>query len=644
VIHFDLPLVKTNPNEIEQPGDARIISWDSKNDWAILEILGNPNSKLKPVTLVPSTAGVWGHKFRAFGFPANNDQGIWALGTLLEKNAFGWIQIQDTNDVKGYFIKPGFSGAPVWDETLAGVAGMIVAADSDPNRRVAYIIPIESLPIVSSTTKSMPEEKARQLRVFLCHSSNDKPIVREVYKKLALEDWIDPWLDEEKILYGQDWDMEIEKAVETSDAVIVFLSTGSITKEGYVQSELRFVLDIAREKPEGAIFVIPLRLDNCRPPRRLSAWQWGDYFPAEQREEKYQRLLKSLRIRYDQKFPDQFETPKEEKQDISKGETKKEPPPTPVNLNRIIPTNSVANPQPWSGLSVPSVYSFVGEMGSTAPHFYRKQDGHLAVLFADKKVTGEVFLIDKYAITCEQYCNFLNKLIKVRNDEYSAVTAGHVMVIDCLDRWKKSSSKEPPWLHAPKPFGITYHGESWQALPGSELLPITLVTWWGARLYSLWAHGEHTNPAADAFSYLPTNDQWLAAAQWDSTNRTRRHYPWGDDWNYLIVNFSGSYSGRNVTEADWELLWATNSLAFTKTRLVPVAELPQNISPVGCVQMIGNTWEWTSGPLEARMIIKGGCATSPMEHCDPMRENRWAVDKTQEYIGFRCCYPIRRIA
>jgi len=38
----------------------------------------------------------------------------------------------------------------------------------------------------------------RKLRVFLCHASQDKPIVRELYQRLLAEGWIDPWLDEEK--------------------------------------------------------------------------------------------------------------------------------------------------------------------------------------------------------------------------------------------------------------------------------------------------------------------------------------------------------------------------------------------------------------------------------------------------------------
>lgn len=138
--------------------------------------------------------------------------------------------------------------------------------------------------------------ESRKLRVFLCHASQDKPVVRELYQRLLAEGWIDPWLDQEKLLPGQDWDLEIEKAVESADAVIACLSSRSVSKEGYIQKELRFVLDIALEKPEGAIFVIPLRLDECEVPRRLRSWQYADYFP-ENRDSAYGRLIASLKER-----------------------------------------------------------------------------------------------------------------------------------------------------------------------------------------------------------------------------------------------------------------------------------------------------------------------------------------------------------
>jgi hypothetical protein len=136
----------------------------------------------------------------------------------------------------------------------------------------------------------------RKLRVFLCHASQDKPIVRDVYQRLLAEGWIDPWLDEEKLLPGQDWDMEIEKAVEAADTVVVCLSNNSVNKDGYVQKELRYILDIADEKTEEKIYIIPLRFDDCLRPRRLKKWQYVDFFPKPRKDWAYQRLIESMKL------------------------------------------------------------------------------------------------------------------------------------------------------------------------------------------------------------------------------------------------------------------------------------------------------------------------------------------------------------
>jgi hypothetical protein len=138
----------------------------------------------------------------------------------------------------------------------------------------------------------------RPLRVFLCHSSNDKPAVRELYQKLRAEAWIQPWLDEEELYPGQDWNMEIEKAIGETDVIIVCLSKGSTTKEGYVQKEIKTALDFSDYKPEGTVFIIPIRLEDCTPPNRLSKWQYADYFEG-QRQRALQRLLVSLKRRAD---------------------------------------------------------------------------------------------------------------------------------------------------------------------------------------------------------------------------------------------------------------------------------------------------------------------------------------------------------
>jgi outer membrane protein assembly factor BamD (BamD/ComL family) len=134
----------------------------------------------------------------------------------------------------------------------------------------------------------------RPLKVFLCHASGDKPQVRALYKRLIVEG-VDAWLDQEKLLPGQDWRVEIPRAVQESDVVVVCLSHNSITKEGYIQKEIRFALDAADEKPDGTIFLIPARIEDCPVPEKLGRWQWVDLFE----ENGYLRLLRSLQLRAD---------------------------------------------------------------------------------------------------------------------------------------------------------------------------------------------------------------------------------------------------------------------------------------------------------------------------------------------------------
>jgi len=158
----------------------------------------------------------------------------------------------------------------------------------------------------------MPEIK-RPLKVFLSYASQDKPVVRELSRRLASDGWIDPWIDEKKLLPGQDWRTKIEEAVETSDVVIICLSSNSVSKEGFVQKELRYAREIAFEKPDETIFLIPLRLDDCTVPRGLRFYQWGDYF-GEKEDETYSALLESLKLRYEQKLKIEEENARQEKE------------------------------------------------------------------------------------------------------------------------------------------------------------------------------------------------------------------------------------------------------------------------------------------------------------------------------------------
>jgi len=148
---------------------------------------------------------------------------------------------------------------------------------------------------VTHETGHRTKGASRALLVFLCHSSNDKPTVRELYTRLKA-DAINPWLDEENLLPGQDWELEIKKILRNSDAVIICLSRSSVSREGYVQAEIKIVLRIADEKPEGTIFLIPLKLEECQLPESLSRYHYGRLFE----DRGYERLLSALRSRASQ--------------------------------------------------------------------------------------------------------------------------------------------------------------------------------------------------------------------------------------------------------------------------------------------------------------------------------------------------------
>lgn len=79
--------------------------------------------------------------------------------------------------------------------------------------------------------------------------------------------------------------------------MIVCLSKSSVNKEGYIQKELKKALDISDQKPEGMIFIIPLRLQSVELPHRLHSWQYTDYFPAEHKIKCYKQLIASLQLR-----------------------------------------------------------------------------------------------------------------------------------------------------------------------------------------------------------------------------------------------------------------------------------------------------------------------------------------------------------
>ena len=112
------------------------------------------------------------------------------------------------------------------------------------------------------------------ISVFLNYAREDQAAVTSLYKKLKRRSWIDPWLDEEKILPGQDWNYEIRKAIGSADAFIACLSQKSVNKIGVVQAEIREAEKQQERRPFGWTFIIPVLLDDCQVPMNIGRYNW----------------------------------------------------------------------------------------------------------------------------------------------------------------------------------------------------------------------------------------------------------------------------------------------------------------------------------------------------------------------------------
>jgi len=133
------------------------------------------------------------------------------------------------------------------------------------------------------------ENEFQTKKVFLCHAKEDVDNVKKLYEKLK-KNGFSPWLDEIDILPGQNWNYEIQKAINSSDFIIICLSEISVDKIGYVNKEIKWALERQDEMPHSSIFLIPVKFDECELPDLLSTFQSVNFFIKGG----FDRLLKSL--------------------------------------------------------------------------------------------------------------------------------------------------------------------------------------------------------------------------------------------------------------------------------------------------------------------------------------------------------------
>jgi toxoflavin biosynthesis protein ToxD len=110
----------------------------------------------------------------------------------------------------------------------------------------------------------------------------------------------------------------------------------------------------------------------------------------------------------------------------------------------------------------------------------------------------------------------------------------------------------------------TRHWQDGKIPRGYESHPVVYVSWHDARKYCEWLSG-----VTGKSILLPSEAQWEKAARgWQD----KRAYPWGDKWDETRCNNSEFGIGETT----------------------PAGIFPEGMSPVGCLDMSGDVWEWTT--------------------------------------------------
>ena len=129
------------------------------------------------------------------------------------------------------------------------------------------------------------------LKIFLSYAHGDYSHARRLYDKLDSIPEVNVWFDKESLSPGQKWELEIRKEISSSRFFLLLLSNHSTKKKGFYQREIREALKILDEYPDNEIYLVPVRLDNCRPHfEQLNALQYVDLFPDW--DAGFQKILK----------------------------------------------------------------------------------------------------------------------------------------------------------------------------------------------------------------------------------------------------------------------------------------------------------------------------------------------------------------
>lgn len=240
---------------------------------------------------------------------------------------------------------------------------------------------------------------------------------------------------------------------------------------------------------------------------------------------------------------------------------------------------------------IPAGYFVRGERESPNQKSRRKKRKSPKDNLPVRRIYIDSFRIDKFEVTNGAYARFVSEV-------------GHPA--------PSLSSRVRPW-------GGNWERFVWEGRkppPGSNDLPVTLVSWFDAEAYCTWT-GKR----------LPSEAEWEKAAR----GSDGQAYPWGDDASSGLANFGKTHEGP-----------------------LPGGSFPGDKSPYGVVDMAGNVAEWVSdyyhptyynrapernpqGPKRGSLrVVRGGFWRESVVR--GRTDQRWKGAPSAKHggVGFRC--------
>lgn len=107
------------------------------------------------------------------------------------------------------------------------------------------------------------------LNVFISYAKEDQIIAEKYYEWLE-KSGFNPWMDVKKLIAGQNWEFEIDRALNKANVVILLLSSSSVGKRGFVRREFNDAMNNLKYKQQDDIYIIPIIIGDCDVPNDIS--------------------------------------------------------------------------------------------------------------------------------------------------------------------------------------------------------------------------------------------------------------------------------------------------------------------------------------------------------------------------------------